>query len=465
MIQERTDEFKYTFISYDVFASIFSMGLSFLLRFYVMDPLHSDVQYLDIESYIFFGILVVVIQVMAFILTGVYSATKLVSFVDEIGPIILGVILNLLLTFSVLFFFQVSQIARILPVLYAGISILTFTIGHTLLRRSIQKRLEKTKNVHKVIIVGSGRTAAKLAGVFETRRLLGFSVIGFVHEKAFKEGLEPDLGTIAELDEIIEKHRPHTLVFATGTGGHQELPWILDVCDKHGVYLKIVPGYEDLVTIHGGIESLDGFTVISIRDVPARFGLNRILKRGFDILFSLLFLVVFSPVFLISALLVKLSSKGPVFFIQERVGLDGKTFPILKFRTMRVQAQTASDQVWTKENDPRVTGVGKFLRKSSLDEFPQFLNVLVGQMSVVGPRPERPYYVEKFKDDFTSFKRRHAMKAGITGWAQISGLRGDTSIQDRIEADIYYIENWSFWLDLKIVLKTPFRGMFTNNAY
>lgn len=465
MIQERTDEFKYSFLFYDIFATGVALGLSFVIRFFFMDPTHVEFRSIDLESYIYFGALVLVIQVVAFIMVGVYSPSRLVSFVEEIGPIFLGVVLNLLLSFSVLFFLQISQIARVLPILYAVLCVLFVTLGHAVVRRMVQRRLAKGRNVHRVIIIGSGRTAARLARLFETRKLLGFFVLGFIKEKNERDGLEPSLGLIEDLDKIIDEHRPHTLVFATGTGDHQELPWILDTCDKHGVHLKIVPGYEDLVTIHGSVENLDGFSIISIRDIPARFGMNRILKRSFDVLFSLAFIVLFSPIFILAALLVKLTSKGPVFFVQDRVGLDGKTFPILKFRTMRVQQKTDSDVVWTKANDPRVTPVGKILRKSSIDEFPQFFNVLAGHMSVVGPRPERPFYVEKFKDDYKSFKRRHAMKAGITGWAQVNGLRGDTSIQDRIEADIYYIENWSVWLDLKIIFMTPFKGMFTRNAY
>jgi exopolysaccharide biosynthesis polyprenyl glycosylphosphotransferase len=219
------------------------------------------------------------------------------------------------------------------------------------------------------------------------------------------------------------------------------------------------------VTAHGLMENLSGLPLISVRDIPARVGFNRILKRTFDLLFSGLFLLVFSPLYLAIAVAVKVTSTGPVFFLQERVGLDNKVFKILKFRTMRVQTEQASDTLWTTKGDPRITPIGKFLRMSSLDEIPQFINIFLGQMSVVGPRPERPYFVEQFKDQYKYFKRRHAVKAGLTGWAQINGLRGDTSIQERIEADIFYIENWTFFLDLKIVLLTPFKGMIHKNAY
>jgi exopolysaccharide biosynthesis polyprenyl glycosylphosphotransferase len=465
MIQERTDEFKFTFIFYDILAALAAYALAFYIRFFIMDPTLVEFQRIDMESYLFFGVLLIIIQGATFFIVGVYEPARFSSLLDELGPIILGIVLNLLLSFSVLFFFQISQIARILPVLYTLIALVLTVLGHSLLRRFIRWRLTHSAKMHKVVILGSGRTAARLARLFNEDKILGFEVVGFIRETEDREGLEPDLGHIHQLEEIIDQYRPHTLVFATGTGGHKELPWILSVCDKHGVHLKIVPGYEDLITIHGKVENLNGFSIISIRDIPARLGVNRLVKRGFDIIFSLIFIIVFSPIFLLAALIIKLTSKGPVFFVQERIGLDGRPFPIIKFRTMYIQDKQKSDVVWTTKNDPRVTPIGRILRKSSVDEFPQFFNVLAGHMSVVGPRPERPYYVEKFKELYPSFKRRHAVKAGITGWAQVNGFRGDTSIQERIEADIYYIENWSLWLDIKIILMTPFKGMFNRNAY
>lgn len=240
---------------------------------------------------------------------------------------------------------------------------------------------------------------------------------------------------------------------------------VLDACDHEGIDLKIVPGFQEFIKARGRVEEMEGLPVISIRNIPIRLGYNKFIKRIFDLLFSVLFILFFSPFYLVMALLVKLTSRGPVFYYQERVGLDHRKFKMIKFRTMVVQAKSQSETTWTVQNDPRVTSVGKILRKLSLDETPQFFNVLFGDMSVVGPRPERPHFVEKFKNDHRHYMRRHAVKAGITGLAQIKGLRGDTSIDDRIAADIYYIENWSLWLDLKIILLTPFKGIMDKNAY
>jgi Undecaprenyl-phosphate glucose phosphotransferase len=318
------------------------------------------------------------------------------------------------------------------------------------------------------VIVGGNPTALKTSTALEKSVLSGYRVRGFLlegHEESPAVPADKVLGTLADLEALLLENPPGDLIY-TGDKNYQEnLKLVLEACDRHGIQLHVVPSFGELVTARGLLESLDGLPLISIRDIPARTGFNRVMKRTFDIVFSGVFLLVFSWLFLLVALAVKLTSKGPVFFLQDRVGLDNKVFKILKFRTMRVQTEQASNTVWTTKDDPRITPIGKFLRKSSLDEIPQFINIFVGQMSVVGPRPERPFYVDQFRDKYKYFKRRHAVKAGLTGWAQINGLRGDTSIQDRIDADIYYIENWTFFLDLKIVLLTPFKGMIHKNAY
>lgn len=232
-----------------------------------------------------------------------------------------------------------------------------------------------------------------------------------------------------------------------------------------GINLHLALNFSELLTSKVYFENLDGIPLISMRDIPARRGFNRLVKRIFDIIFSFLFIVLFSPFYILIGLAIKLTSRGPVLLMQDRVGLNNKVFKLLKFRTMYVQKPEESDTIWTKSNDPRVTPVGRILRKMSLDEIPQFFNVLSGKMSVVGPRPERPYWVEQFKERYAGYMQRHGMKAGITGWAQINGLRGDTSIEERVAADIYYIENWSFLLDLKIILLTPFKSVVDRNAY
>ena len=467
MFRERSEEIKYSLILLDLFLSVLAYAVAFSVRFFLFDPRLVDFRALDHVSYFFFGLLLAVFQVISFWLLGLYSPRRFLTFLGEIGVVVGGVFLNLLLSISILYFMRTYEVSRALPLLYGVVTLVFILVGHNLFRRSILRRRGAGRDLKDVLIIGSGPIAQRTARVVESDKLLGLRVLGYVEEKTAKKSApaQQRLGSMKDLDRLIERYQPSYLIYAVQSENQGDLKAALEICDSHGIHLQIVPSYSDLITVNGQIENYDGLPIISIRDIPARNGINRVLKRAFDLLFSGVVILLFSPVYLLIALAVKLTSRGPVFFTQERVGLDNKIFKIVKFRTMRVQDEKASATIWTTKNDPRTTAVGRFLRRTSLDELPQFFNIFAGQMSVVGPRPERPFYVKKFKDTYRFFKRRHAVKAGLTGWAQINGLRGDTSIQERIEADIYYIENWSLALDLKIVLLTPFKAMFHKNAY
>jgi Undecaprenyl-phosphate glucose phosphotransferase len=229
------------------------------------------------------------------------------------------------------------------------------------------------------------------------------------------------------------------------------------------VDVKVVPDLYQYITLYGGLEEFGGLPIISLQGDPMD-GWSRVGKRIFDILFSLVAIALSAPIMLVTALMVKLTSRGPILYQQERMGMDGRTFHILKFRTMRIDAEVTGAKM-ASADDPRRTPIGTFLRKYSIDELPQFFNVLVGDMSLVGPRPERPVFIEEFKRQIPRYHLRHKVKAGITGWAQINGLRGQTSIQKRIEYDLYYIENWSLLMDLKILVRTALGGFLSKNAY
>ena len=236
-------------------------------------------------------------------------------------------------------------------------------------------------------------------------------------------------------------------------------------CEKYGVHTKFIPDYNSLIPSKPYTEDLMGLPVINIRYVPLTNTGNIIIKRIMDVAGSLLGILITSPIMLAAVILIKLTSPGPVIFKQERVGLHNKPFDMYKFRTMERQPPGEEKKAWTVRNDPRVTPVGRFLRRTSLDELPQLFNILRGNMSLVGPRPERPHFVEKFKEEIPRYMVKHQVRPGLTGWAQVNGLRGDTSIRKRIEYDIYYIENWTIWFDLKIILMTFFTGFINKNAY
>ena len=246
---------------------------------------------------------------------------------------------------------------------------------------------------------------------------------------------------------------------------YYKLENIVNICEKSGVHTKFIPDYTSLFPSHPYTEDLMGLPVINIRYVPLTNTVNILVKRMVDIVGSLIAIVIFSPVMLFAAVGTKLTSKGPVIYRQTRIGLHSKPFTMYKFRTMRMQSESEEKKGWTTKDDPRVTAFGAFLRRTSIDEMPQFFNVLFGKMSLVGPRPERPQFVEKFKEEIPRYMVKHQVRPGITGWAQVNGYRGDTSIRRRIEYDLYYIENWTLWFDFRIMFLTVFKGFINKNAY
>ena len=240
---------------------------------------------------------------------------------------------------------------------------------------------------------------------------------------------------------------------------------IVNDCERSGVHTKFIPDYNHVVPTVPHIEDLQGLPIINIRYVPLTLLHRALSKRIVDIIGSLVGIILFSPIMLIVAVLIKLTDKGPIIFAQERVGLHNKPFKMYKFRSMAVESPQKEAKKWTTKNDPRVTAIGRFIRKTSLDELPQFFNIFIGDMSLVGPRPERPFYVEKFRDEIPHYMIKHQVRPGLTGWAQVNGYRGDTSIEKRIDHDLYYIENWSMGFDFKILFLTVFKGFINKNAY
>jgi Undecaprenyl-phosphate glucose phosphotransferase len=272
------------------------------------------------------------------------------------------------------------------------------------------------------------------------------------------------VGRIDNLHYILAENKLDEIAVTLPLSSYSRLESIIDLCEKSGVHTKFIPDYGSLVSGRPYIEDLMGLPVINIRNVPLTNTYNRVVKRAIDIASALVGLVVFSPFMLLAALAIRLSSHGPVIYKQERVGYQNKPFTIYKFRTMEMEKGEAK-RSWTVKDDPRITKVGKLLRRTSIDEVPQFFNILLGEMSLVGPRPEQSMFVEQFKEEIPRYMIKHQVRPGLTGWAQINGYRGDTSIRKRIEYDIFYIENWTFLFDLKIIVMTMFKGLISKNAF
>ena len=303
--------------------------------------------------------------------------------------------------------------------------------------------------------------------MFQTKKELG-QIVGFVDDNAGTDILRyrgiPLLGSLAETQALIKNERIDQLYIALPLEEHVKMLNLIEVANQECIDVKIIPDLLQFITLRAGLEDLDGLPMVNINDVPLR-GLSSIVKRLIDLTISLLALTILSVPFVIIAIAIKLTSPGPVFYRQERMGLDRQPFSVLKFRSMNQDAERDTGPVWTRENDPRRTVVGSFLRRFSIDELPQLWNVLRGQMSLVGPRPERPFFVEQFRNKVPQYMLRHKVKSGLTGLAQVNGWRGNTSIEKRIEYDLYYIENWSMALDFKIIWLTVVRVLSHRHAY
>jgi Undecaprenyl-phosphate glucose phosphotransferase len=301
----------------------------------------------------------------------------------------------------------------------------------------------------------------------EGHRELGFRVTGVLTLRPEKVGQYVGgvrvIGHVDSVNQVLDAQPVDQVIIALPLEDQPQVKRLMEQLALRTVDVRVVPDLYQYITLYGGLEEFGGLPIIRLQGDPME-GWSRVAKRAFDITFSLLAILVASPLMLATALAVRLTSRGPVLYRQERMGMDGRTFPILKFRTMRVDAEHSGAMMASKE-DPRRTPIGTFLRKYSLDELPQFFNVLLGDMSLVGPRPERPVFIEEFKRQIPRYHLRHKVKAGITGWAQINGLRGQTCIQKRIEYDLYYIENWSLLMDLKILVRTALGGFLSKNAY
>jgi len=428
-------------------------------------------QYLNLLPFI------AVLVPLGFHLQSLYRLRRGRSRVDDFFAVFVGSILAVLMGLGATLYVRIYiapndhgafEVSQAVWVLFLALNVtLTYALRQ-LMREVFERRWRSGVGLRRVLIAGSGELGRIVADKIIEHRELGYQIVGFVDDRATGDHLGyrglPLLGTLDSTADIAAREGVDHLYVALPPEQHVRMIELLDITSRECIDVKVVPDLLQVIALRARLEDLDGVPVININE-PSLQGVNALVKRAIDIAISSAALLVLALPIGIIAALVRLTSKGPAFFRQERMGLDGKSFSIVKFRSMHDEAEKETGPVWTQRNDPRVTAVGRFLRRSNLDELPQLWNVLRGDMSIVGPRPERPHFVEQFKHRIPQYMLRHKVKAGLTGWAQVNGWRGNTAIDKRIEYDLYYIENWSVRLDLKIMWLTVVKGFFHKHAY
>jgi Undecaprenyl-phosphate glucose phosphotransferase len=459
----------------DALIGIVAFVLAYLLRFETgLFPVTKGqpplAQYLDVLPFI------AVIVPIGFHLQGLYRLRRGRSRIDDFFNVLVGSIFAVVIGVVGTLYFQAYyvpeevknrgtyEISQLVWGIFLVNVIILGYLAREFVREFMERRWTAGLGLRRILIAGSGELGRMVADRMFEHRELGYRVVGFVDDRAGGDHLGyrgvPLLGTLAEAPEIAAREQVDHLYIALPMEEHVEMLDLVEGASRECVDVKVVPDLLQFIALRARLEDLDGLPVINVNDVPLQ-GLNAFVKRALDIVISLWALAVMAVPGLVIAWLIKRESPGPIFYAQERMGLDGRAFKVYKFRTMPIDAEDETGPVWADENDSRATAVGRWLRKVDLDEWPQFMNVLKGEMSIVGPRPERPYFVEQFKHRIPQYMLRHKVKAGITGWAQVNGWRGNTSLEKRIEYDLYYIENWSVSLDIKIMWLTLVRGLFS----
>jgi exopolysaccharide biosynthesis polyprenyl glycosylphosphotransferase len=410
-----------------------------------------------------------VIQVLSMLVTfffyRLYHQPRGASRVDQFYTILAAVSIGTIVAtaFTSLLYKELDY-PRLMVIYFVFFAIITVTIGRLL--TGAWQAWVRAREPDRMLIIGAGDVGRMIADRVRQSPNLGYEVVGFLDDTPGRRSAAglPVLGPLAALKQIIRSERIDEVVIALPEASHETMLDLIYECEQDRVLVKVFPDVFQIIASDLHISDLNGLPMLTVRDVALR-GWRLALKRGMDVVISGLGLIVLSPILLLIALLIKLDSEGPVFYSQVRMGLDARPFPVLKFRSMRVGAEQETGAVWATRHDPRKTRLGAFLRRTSLDELPQLINVLLGEMSLVGPRPERPIFVEQFRQVVPGYMDRHRAKAGLTGWAQVNGLRGDTSIVERTKYDLYYVENWSLLLDIKILIRTAFTVLRDRNAY
>ena len=479
MLRERSQALQRLLFGSDLVLIALAWVVAWAVRFEMLTP----PRYVPLGVYVQFLPAVLVLWSTAFGLSGLYQTRRAQRLSLVVYAVARAVALGLAISVAALFFFRAFSFSRLHMLLF-GVLSSAFLAGLRLAIYVVLRRARQDgRNLRRVLIVGAGRAGQRLARAFRHYPWMGFEVVGFLDDRGADVGMAPRdpfypeqsgrpnvLGPVDALGETMDRlaadNRAVDMVYAAlPLAASDKIEAVAEACSVRTAHLCLVPDLFSLdLLLNSRVSDVDGLPVIHLLD-EAAFDSRQVVKRVLDVAFSLFALALLSPLLLAIAAAVKMSSPGPVFYRQTRMGLNGRTFGMLKFRSMPVDAEAATGAVWSRPGESRATPVGAFLRRTSLDELPQFLNVLRGDMSVVGPRPERPVLIEGFRHEIPGYMLRHKMKAGITGWAQVNGWRGDTSLRKRIEYDLYYIQNWSLWFDVRIMWMTLFKGFVHENAH
>ncbi len=460
MIKSNQKYFNRLHVVLDAIIIAASYGLSWGIKFY------DDGRTMMNHMYIVGLICIIPMYLILYLIFNVYSPKRVQTIKEEISNIIKSNTVGLVIFIMALYMLHQPHFSRQMMFIFYIINNTAEIIFRNLIRWVLRKIRNRGFNQKHILLVGYSRAAEGYIDRIKANPQWGYHIMGILDDNV-KTGTkyrgEQVIGEISRLDDILLENELDEIAITLGIAEYAKLEKIVAICEKSGVHTKFIPDYNNFIPTRPYTEDLLGLPVINIRHVPLNGGFNKFIKRFTDIVGSFLLIILFFPIMLAVALAVKVSSKGPVIYKQERVGLHNRNFVMYKFRSMKINR--CDELHFTTQNDDRTTRIGKFIRKCSLDELPQLFNVLKGDMSLVGPRPERPEFVEQFKEQIPRYMIKHQVRPGMTGWAQINGYRGNTSIQKRIEYDLYYIENWTLWFDIAILFQTIFKGFVNKNAF
>lgn len=467
LLKDNEKNFSRLHMIIDAIVLVLSYFLAWLIRF--VGPMAATaVRTRSFQQYMLMLVFIVPVYLLLYQAFTLYTPMRMQGRRLVLANIVKANSLGLLILMFTFYMIDESDFSRSTYIMFYVINIVLQWCARMLIFALLRNMREKGLNQKQMICVGYSRAAEEYIDRVLANPQWGYVIRGILDDNV-PAGTEYKgikvLGRIANLNIILPENRLDEIAITLGLSEYYRLEEIVALCEKSGVHTKFIPDYNKIIPTKPYTEDILGLPVINIRYVPLNNTFNALVKRAMDIAGSIVGIIVTSPLMLLMCVIIKLTSPGPLIYKQERVGLHNQTFRMYKFRSMEVQPESEEKKAWTVKNDPRVTPIGKFMRHTSIDELPQLFNILKGNMSLVGPRPERPFFVEKFREEIPRYMVKHQVRPGLTGWAQVNGYRGDTSIRKRIEYDLYYIENWSIGLDIKIIFLTFFKGFINKNAY